>query len=90
MYAIRSYYANATMEESLNRYGPTHINVTSVLEGIKKAVTKETKVTYVKGIDVVDEKFPESVITSYSIHYTKLYENNFNVEWPSVNDVTHP
>ncbi|MEJ2616796.1 MAG: glycoside hydrolase family 3 protein, partial [Ignavibacteriaceae bacterium] len=53
---------NATMEESLNRYGPTHIKVTSVLNGIKNAVSKETKVTYVKGVDVVDENFPESDI----------------------------
>ena len=53
---------NATMEESLNRYGPTHIKVISVLNGIRNAVSKETKVTYVKGVDVVDENFPESDI----------------------------
>jgi beta-glucosidase len=53
---------NATMEESLNRYGPAHIKVTSVLNGIKNEVSKGTKVTYVKGVDVVDENFPESDI----------------------------
>ncbi len=53
---------NAVMEENLNRYGPTHIKVTSVLNGIKYEVSKETKVTYVKGVDVVDENFPESDI----------------------------
>jgi beta-glucosidase len=53
---------NAVMEESLNRYGPTHIKVTSVLNGIKNEVSKEIKVTYVKGVDVVDENFPESDI----------------------------
>lgn len=53
---------NAIMEESLNRYGPTQIKVTSVLDGIKNEVSKETKVTYVKGVDVVDENFPESDI----------------------------
>ncbi|MGA3287006.1 MAG: glycoside hydrolase family 3 N-terminal domain-containing protein [Bacteroidota bacterium] len=53
---------NAVMEESLNRYGPTHIKVTSVLNGIKNEVSKEIKVTYVKGVDVVDKNFPESDI----------------------------
>ena len=53
---------NAIMEESLKRYGPTQLKVTSVLEGIKKEVLKETKVTYVKGVDVVDEDYPESDI----------------------------
>ncbi len=54
--------SNATMEESLNRYGPVQIKVTSVLNGIKNEVSKETKVTYVKGVDVVDKDFPESDI----------------------------
>jgi beta-glucosidase len=58
---------NAVMEESLNRYGPTHIKVTSVLDGIKNEVSKETKVIFVKGIDVVDESFPESDITDTPI-----------------------
>jgi beta-glucosidase len=53
---------NAVMEESLNRYGPTHIKVTSVLDGIKNELSKETKVTYIKGVDVVDKDFPESDI----------------------------
>ncbi len=53
---------NATMEESLKRYGPTHNKVTSVLNGIRNEVSGETKVTYIKGIDVVDENFPESDI----------------------------
>ncbi|RPI02698.1 MAG: beta-glucosidase [Ignavibacteriae bacterium] len=53
---------NAVMEESLNRYGPTRIKVTSVLNGIKNEVSKETKVTFVKGVDVVDENFPVSDI----------------------------
>ena len=53
---------NATMKESLKRYGPTQIEVTSVLEGIRNEVSKETKVTYVKGVDVIDKDFPESDI----------------------------
>ena len=53
---------NAVMKESLKRYGPTHIKVTSVLEGIKNEISKETKLTYVKGVDVVDKDFPESDI----------------------------
>ncbi len=58
---------NAVMEESLNRYGPTHIKVTSVLNGIKNEVSKETKVSYVKGVDVVDKDFPESDIMETSL-----------------------
>jgi beta-glucosidase len=58
---------NAEMEESLNRYGPVHIKVTSVLNGIKQAVSKGTKITYVKGADVVDKDFPESDIMDISL-----------------------
>ena len=58
---------NAIMEESLNRYGPTHIKVTSVLNGIKNEVSKETRVTYIKGVDVVDKDFPESDIINTSL-----------------------
>lgn len=53
---------NATMEETQKRYGPTRIEVTSVLEGIKNKVSNETKVTYVKGVDVIDDNYPESDI----------------------------
>jgi beta-glucosidase len=55
---------NAAMTKSLiNGYGPNGLEVTSVLDGIKNAVTKGTKVTYVKGPDIVDDNFPESDIT---------------------------
>ena len=58
---------NATMEESLRRYGPTHMDVISVLNGIKNEVSGEAKVTYIKGVDVIDEGFPESDIMETSL-----------------------
>ncbi len=54
---------NADMTKSLmNGYGPSGIEVTSVLQGIKNEVSKDTKVTYYKGPDVIDKDFPESDI----------------------------
>ncbi len=43
-------------------YGPTGMKVTTVLDGIKDLVPKGTRVTYVKGPNVVDADFPESDI----------------------------
>lgn len=54
---------NAVMEESLiGRYGATGMEVTSVLEGIKASVAPDTKVRYVKGVNVVGKDFPKSDI----------------------------
>jgi beta-glucosidase len=54
---------DAAMKESLvHGYGPFGMKVNSVLDGIKGAVSKNTKVTYVKGVNVRDEEFPKSDI----------------------------
>jgi beta-glucosidase len=54
---------NADMTSSLiNGYGPSGVEVTTVLEGIKDELPKGTKVNYVKGPDVIDADFPESDI----------------------------
>jgi beta-glucosidase len=55
---------NATMTNSLinDRYGPSGDPVTTVLDGIKNEVSKGTKITYVKGPDIIDKDFPESDI----------------------------
>jgi beta-glucosidase len=59
---------NADMTNSLiNGYGPSGIQVTTVLDGIKNEVSKNTKVTYVKGPDVIDKDFPESDIMETSL-----------------------
>jgi beta-glucosidase len=54
---------NAAMTSALiNGYGPSGVEVTTVLDGIKSEVPKGTQVTYVKGPDVTDADFPESDI----------------------------
>ncbi len=44
----------------LSRYGPSNNKLVSVLEGIKNEVGTETKITYVKGCNVIDATWPES------------------------------
>ncbi|HKI43728.1 MAG TPA: glycoside hydrolase family 3 C-terminal domain-containing protein, partial [Balneolales bacterium] len=59
---------DATLSGSLiNGYGPSGVNVTTVLDGIKSVVAKRTRVTYVKGPNVRDKDFPESDIMSTSL-----------------------
>src|SRR5665213_1874991 len=47
---------------AISRYGPNHIKVTSVLDGIKEYLGKNVTVNYLKGCDVVDSTWPESEI----------------------------
>ena len=54
---------NATeVNHSISRYGPSNINVISVLDGIKKFVPPSIEVKYAKGCNLVDQRFPESEI----------------------------
>jgi beta-glucosidase len=46
----------------ISRYGPSHIKVTSILEGIKEYAGKQATIRYAKGCDVVDKDWPESEI----------------------------
>ena len=46
----------------ISRYGPSHLNMISVLEGVKKYVGTATNVTYAKGCNVTDASWPESEI----------------------------
>ena len=61
MYAIRSYYDGAvgTPENGIARVGRAHVGVVAVERGARRARAALTGL----------------VITSYSIHYTKLYES---------------
>ena len=65
MYAIRSYYAN--VDESIHKLA---------VELARFADTKNISVVDIKHLMSFDdpEKQKIAVITSYSIHYTKLYE----------------
>jgi len=68
---------DATMSNSLiNGYGPRGVKVTTVLNGIKNEVAKGTKVSYVKGPDVRDKKFPQSDIMETSV--TKAEQEQIN------------
>ena len=62
MYAIRSYYV---------LYMPTTLPGVSVTEA-KKILSVTNRL--IKSVPEVDQVFGKAVITSYSIHYTKLYE----------------
>lgn len=54
---------NATeVEHSISRYGPSNINVVSVLDGIKRFVAPNVEVKFAKGCDMVDSRYPESEI----------------------------
>lgn len=44
------------------RYGPTQVKGVTVFEGIKNKLGPATNVTYAKGCDIVDERWPESEI----------------------------
>lgn len=53
----------ADMSSSLiNGYGPSGLDVTTVLDGIKDEVSEDTKVNYVKGPNFRDKDFPVSDI----------------------------
>ncbi len=58
--------ADAT-KSSISRYGPTNINVVSVLQGIKEKVGKSVEVKYIKGCEIHDKNWPESEIMPYTI-----------------------
>lgn len=45
-----------------SRYGPSYNPVTSVLEGIRNYVGKNSMVDYAKGCDIIDATWPESEI----------------------------
>jgi beta-glucosidase len=47
---------------AVSRYGPNHIKVTSVLEGLKNYLPKNIELNYLKGCEVVDSTWPESEI----------------------------
>lgn len=78
---------NAIMKETQKRYGPTHLDVTSVLEGIENEVSEEIKVTYVKGVDVTDENFPESDVVDTPLNDNEKEQIQKAVEAAKQSDV---
>lgn len=52
---------------ALTHYGPLAVDVTTVLEGIRKKVEGKAEVLYTKGCDLVDANWPESEIIDYPV-----------------------
>jgi beta-glucosidase len=52
----------AEVEHSVSRYGPSNIEVVSVLEGIRRFTGPGVEVKYAKGCELVDARYPESEI----------------------------
>ena len=52
----------AEVNHSVSRYGPSNIEVVSVLEGVRRFVGSGVEVRYAKGCDIVDARYPESEI----------------------------
>jgi beta-glucosidase len=50
----------AEKTHSISRYGPSNLDVISVLEGIQQTAGKNIQVNYVKGCEVIDDNWPES------------------------------
>jgi beta-glucosidase len=50
------------VDYTTSRYGPSNNPITSILEGIKAFAGKVSTVSYSKGCDVIDAKWPESEI----------------------------
>ena len=50
----------AEKTHSISRYGPSNLDVISVLEGIQQTAGKNIQVNYAKGCEVIDDNWPES------------------------------
>lgn len=47
---------------AISRYGPSHLDVVSVYEGLRSYLGNNTTLDYAKGCDIVDSTWPESEI----------------------------
>ena len=72
MYAIRSYYGNTyiSIDENMPKVHGTRPTVDITAEYVVKSYGRNAVGVILTGIG----KDGASVITSYSIHYTKLYD----------------
>lgn len=52
---------------ALTHYGPLAVEVTTILEGIRKKAQGKAEVLYTKGCDLVDAHWPESEIMEYPL-----------------------
>ena len=61
----------AATSYAISRYGPSHIPVISVLEGLKAYVGNSARLDYVKGCEMVDSAWPESEIIPTPLDMTE-------------------
>ncbi|MEO7316725.1 MAG: glycoside hydrolase family 3 N-terminal domain-containing protein [Ginsengibacter sp.] len=71
----------------VSRYGPNHIKVTSVLDGVKEYLGKNVKVNYLKGCEVIDKTWPESEIIHTPLSDTERAGITAAVKEAEKNDV---
>ena len=92
MYAIRSYYENTVYLDSQGNYDESYISDTYVTD---KEITSTTNSQLNNPKLFIDENFLDLlqksfsntiVITSYSIHYTKLYESRERINIKKVSE----
>ena len=75
MYAIRSYYEQYALQESeLGASGGVQLVNLDFSETSRSSTT--ASIVDDNGDTIQIEQIDEVVITSYSIHYTKLYDRN--------------
>ncbi len=62
------------VSSSISRYGPSKVEVISVLEGIKQKLGKSVEIKYTRGCEILDSNFPESEILPAPPGQTELAE----------------
>jgi len=75
------------INHSISRYGPSHIDVVSVLEGIKQKFPEQVKINYTKGCDFFDENWPESEIIPFEPTNSEKAEIRKAVQMAKQNDL---
>ncbi len=61
-------------KSSVSRYGPNRIDVTSILEGLKKKAGTSIEIKYTKGCELLDSNWPESEILPSPMNAAELTE----------------
>jgi beta-glucosidase len=71
----------------ISRYGPSNIQVTSIFDGLKNYVGKQSNISYVKGCDITDPDWPESEIIPTPLSTTELVSIDSAVKAAQKSDV---
>lgn len=56
---------------AISRYGPSHLNVISVEQGLRDYLGKNATIDYAKGCDIVDSAWPESELIPTPLNATE-------------------